>query len=79
MTLSDCSREAVARGYISSASGGAPQRRDEHTTRVKDKDEREPSQKGDGDEIVCAGNRRNFGLIDARYDGVVHDDFAFFS
>jgi hypothetical protein len=47
--------------------------------RPKDKEEREPSRKDDGDEIVCSGNRRNFGLIDARYEGVVDDDFAFFS
>jgi hypothetical protein len=37
------------------------------------------AKKEDGDETACAGNRWNFGLIDARYDGVFHDDFAPFS
>src|SRR5260370_10407509 len=51
-------------------------RRDEHPARAKDKDKRQPSQKEDGDESAYAGNRWNFGLIDARYDDVCHDDFA---
>jgi hypothetical protein len=57
----------------------APARRDEHTARAKDKDERQPSQKKESDENSGGGNRWNPGLIDARYDGVFHDDFAAFS
>jgi hypothetical protein len=51
-------------------------RRDEHPARTKDKNERQPSQKEDSDESAYAVNRWDFGLIDARYDGVFHDDFA---
>ncbi len=52
----------------------APPWRDEHTAPAKDKGERQPSRKED-----CTGNRWNFGLIDARYDGGIQDDFGFFS
>jgi hypothetical protein len=56
----------------------ASPRREEHPASAKDKDERQPSQKGNGDESACAENRRNFGLINARNDGFFHDDFGFF-
>src|SRR5260370_40537754 len=52
-------------------------RRDEHPARAKDKNERQPTQKEDGDERTYAGNRWNFGLIDARYDGVFHNELPF--